>query len=575
MSVDQMPIQPAQAPERIDAVAEASGKFLNRQSAIHNPQSFWLARAVVALAALITALLHLPLQVFPIGRDQGAWLTGAMALAHGKVFYRDYLHFNMPGLAFAYRLAWAFVSDPHYVAPLLAAVAAVLIVLALYLLLSETISPAAGAWAALVFGVLWPVKIGWWSVGQKDILATPWLLLATWCVARALPGRRLPRLSLFAGGGCIALAAQCKPTYIVIGVLLAAGLALRHGRTFRATWKSLLREIGLFAAGGVLGLAPLLIYLALHHAFADAWFCLTVLGGDYVTAHNLSWRMLARVWRIAQRGNFWSGFNFTPLWLATCYAGIPLWLTSREQPRRWWLFPPAFTAATAFFLQRKGMTYHLDPWYAGLCLFGGVALAWAWRRRNFFPWRKTSAIYLAAGLLFTFAFAKTMHHSFTDSRYMKLEWRAWRGELTRGAYLNKLDNGKGDHPGPTVSESLAAWLRERTTPRETILVWGHECQIYALADRLFATQAPFKQMLTGIDPTREPPGLTAQKQRFLRLLDVDAPKFFLVTTHDANPVERITSDRALSRVAGLPEYLAAHYTFLQWYDRFQVYQRNP
>ncbi len=57
-----------------------------------------------------------------------------MATRHGKVFFQNYLLFSLPDTSFTYYAAWAVVSDPRHVAPLLAGVTAVMIIPALGLL---------------------------------------------------------------------------------------------------------------------------------------------------------------------------------------------------------------------------------------------------------------------------------------------------------------------------------------------------------------------------------------------------------------------------------------------------------
>ena len=534
----------------------------------------WVARGVVALAAILTALLHVPLQVLPIARDQGTWLTAAMALAHGKVFYRDYLHFNLPATAFAYRLAWLFVSDPRHVTVLLSAINSMLIVLTIYLLLSETMSRAAGAWGALAFGLLWPIQLGWWGIAQKDFLTIPWLFAATWLAARAGPGRRLRRVSLVAAGVCAAAAMQFKPSYGLLGLLLAVGLFLRRAGTLRASWKQLLADLAFFAAGGVLGFAPLLIYLAVHQAFADAWFCLVDFGGKYFGEHNISRKALARKFFITQVG-LDRDFAFGIGWWLVCLAGIAVWLASLRRKLRWWLAAPALVAGTSFFIQRKGFGYHMDPWFATLCLFGGVTLALTCRLGKLWPPRRRSLIWLALAVVFLFPLGKTAHHSLTKKQYARAVVPTWRGDMTRHRFLTRYFKQNGDHAAPELSEKLAAWLRANTRPDETILIWGHESQIYVLADRMYATQAPYDQCLSTFVPQHEPPQMTEEKRRFLRLLDVDRPKYIFVMTRDRNPVETLSPDQSIVRVPGFKEYLDTHYTQLPNYDRLLLFQRNP
>ena len=61
-------------------------------NALHNR----LHLLIILVLCLLTVLLHLPLQVMPVARDQGVWLTAAEAISQGKVFYKEFLHYQLP-----------------------------------------------------------------------------------------------------------------------------------------------------------------------------------------------------------------------------------------------------------------------------------------------------------------------------------------------------------------------------------------------------------------------------------------------------------------------------------------------
>ena len=124
----------------------------------------------LALAILIVIVLHLPLSIMPLGRDQGIWSMVGLAMGEGKIFFKDILHFNLPGLGFAYAIADNFSSDPRVTTMLLNMTASVLIVLSLYLLLGATVSKAAASWASLSFAIIWPTYVDYWSMAQKDFI---------------------------------------------------------------------------------------------------------------------------------------------------------------------------------------------------------------------------------------------------------------------------------------------------------------------------------------------------------------------------------------------------------------------
>ncbi len=142
--------------------------------------------AFVVLASTLLIVLLLPLGVMPIGRDQGNWLAAAQGLLHGKVFFRDYLAFTMPGPAFAYLVGLGFSDDPRVALMIVHTATSVLALHALYFLLRDTLSTTAGVLAAVFFALVWPFLFDFWEVAQKDLLALPWGLLATWAAVRGI-----------------------------------------------------------------------------------------------------------------------------------------------------------------------------------------------------------------------------------------------------------------------------------------------------------------------------------------------------------------------------------------------------
>jgi hypothetical protein len=540
------------------------------------PAARWGGRAAVAAAATATVLEHVPLSVFPIARDQGLWLTAAQALRDGRVFFVDFLQFHLPGTAVAYRLGLALVDDPRHVPALVAAVSAALTVIALHLLLAATVSRAAGVIAALAFGLLWPLGLGWWGIAQKDFLAVPWLLLATASAAGAGPGAPWRTARLIASGALVAVAIQFKPTAGVAAALLAIGTGWRAwsaappGR--RAARAS--ADLAALVAGGVAAALPLLVYLVAHHALADAWISVTGLGGEYAAHGRRPLRVLTRFVRQI-RGTFPGQSIPAGMLIAAALGGGVAWLSWRGAARRFWLAVPVVSTVGTYFAQGKGIGYHAHPSQVMMFLFVGVAVAWTLKPERLRPIRAASILSGALLLAVLVAFGHCLHYGMTKSRYATVELPAFAGRTPRATYLDRSYSHRRDFPNPAISEDLGRWLRARTTRAESILVWGHECQIYVLADRRYATQAPFDQILASMKPTgRTGKWLTGQRRRFLKLLDRDAPKYIVIATRDENPVEDLPSDKSMKNVPGFPEYLARHYRFARAFERLRVYERR-
>ena len=538
----------------------------------------WLPRLMVLLSLLVTIVAHLPYRNYPIGRDQGVWLAAAMAIQDGKCFFKDFLHFNLPGNAFAYFFAWSFVDHPAAAMCLLAILNSILMIGVIYLLVAETYSRPAAACAAFAYGVIWPTLPAWWDVNQKGLLAFPWMMLATYCAARAIRGRRFYKTSLLASGLCVGLAAHFKPIFVLVGLLIAIALAIRcmtrsaadpPETTIRTRLKSLCRELGLAICGGMLSFLPLFVYLAVGGALTDAWESTSRAAVFYASSLRSDpgsvWLSLA----VILVGHF-------PLLMSTSFlAGLVFLVASKSRPQRFWLLIPLVAALACYFIQGRGWFYHLLPFMVMVLVFGGVFMAWPWESRHLAPLKRGSLSRIVLCVVFSIPTLHMIYASYTSSRYAQVEVPAWRGQLSRTEYLEQHYAHDKGYPNPAVSESLADWLRQRTTPDDTILVWGLECQVYALARRRYATQAPFDFMLTSEAVSRGAPDWqNKQRRRFIELLRSDKPKFFVVTTRDVNSVEKVASDEALELIPGLSEYLREEYTLATTIERFKVLQRR-
>ncbi len=529
---------------------------------------------VVAFSAIIFSALHLPLTVFPIARDQGVWLAAAKSMAAGKTFFTDFLHFNLPGAGFAYRAALLFVNDPAMAPILVSVINGILIIFSFYLLLGKGYTKWAGAWASLAFAILWPTKIGWWNIAQKDFLAIPWIFFATWCALLAKPGKKYSRLFIIASGALTAIASQFKPIYILVGFLLVLGFAIRRlllKKEKTATGSKILFLIEdslLFTLGGLIGFLPLFIHLVLGGGLTDAYYCLTSLGPAYMSVAKKSFISLFHSWSRKQTHN---SFLFI-----SSYGGIVIFLFSTSFKKRFWIAAPALVFLAGYFIQGKGMGYHAQPWLVTLFLFAGIFLDQTFKMGNYFPFRKTSVPLVAVSLVLLYFFALSLNYTFTRSKYVRAELPVYMGKRSAGSYYKKFFRYRKGHPNPAISLKVARWIKKHSRPEDTVVIWGNECQIYVLANRNFATQVPFDQMLTSKMTKGSKGESYVKKQRkiFLKRLEIEKPKFFLVTMGDINPVEPIPSNKSLKLVPGLKKYLKKNYTLVKKIERFRILKRN-
>lgn len=219
--------------------------------------------------------------------------------------------------------------------------------------------------APTLFLFLYPplyITSGAWMAGQRDIIATGFLILAC---AMAMPGLRKEWLAVFAAGFCVSAAVLIRPTFLtyIAGLILFEALPLKTqkerslSRRGRALGFGLGCAFGLFAA----------VFAALLMGNLDDWYqqSFEFAFSIYVGSAPQDWRvtletLLLRSWHwITLLGVI--GFLF---WAWRDRFGYALIL----------VLGIAATIAISFTVQNKGFGYHLGGVLPILVLFTTVAL---------------------------------------------------------------------------------------------------------------------------------------------------------------------------------------------------------
>ena len=537
----------------------------------------WMPEAVLAVSGILVLLLHIPLTVFPLGADQGIWSTVGMALANGKVFYRDLLHFHLPGLGFAYRAAFLFTDDPKVATVLLSALGSLVIVAGLYLLLSETISRSAGAWAALLFAVQFPTSVEYLDISEKDFMTVPAILLATWLIARSGQGRHMRRWSLFGSGFMIGIASLFKPVMALAGPVIAAGYLLafiskhRHSRLPRQ-WQQLFIDLTVLLSGALSIISSFILYLAVNGTLHDACISVFSVAYNYGMTNNLSAYKL--LWRLYSKFTFLMGKGYS-LGLLLLIIGMIACVVSTGTKRRFWILIPLLISGATFLLQRKGFPYHAIPWKISLFLIAGCGISWIWRDRTRDDGKPWGAVSFAFALYLTTAIMVMLLQSLWMGNWANRTVPAWKNDIPRSEYLTRYFTHDKYPPNPLYIENLAEFLHSNTKPDDTILMWGAVCQLYSLSHRMYATQTPFDYLLTNESVSLGAPRWqTEKRETFISLLNSQKPEFIVVVTNDVTCVEPVASDEAIALIPGFQEIIDQNYTFVETVGIFKVFSRN-
>lgn len=219
--------------------------------------------------------------------------------------------------------------------------------------------------APTLFLFLYPtlyITAGGWMAGQRDIIATGFLILAC---ALALPGMRREWFAVFAAGVFVAVAVLIRPTFLsyIAGLILLEAVPLKVQIERRLSRGA--RAAG-FGAGCAIGIGAA-VSAGLLMGNLDDWyqqsfqFALSVYAGPA----RLDWRMTLQAYFL----NYWHWMMFLGL------IGFLLWAwRDRFGYALTLVLGVAATQAVSFVVQNKGFGYHLGGMLPVLILLAAVAL---------------------------------------------------------------------------------------------------------------------------------------------------------------------------------------------------------
>ena len=347
------------------------------------------------MALLIVCLLHLPLSVFPVGRDQGVWATAGMAINRGSIFFKDYLHFNLPGLAFSYALAYKLFDDPRTATMVLSLAGSIMIIIGMYILMQKAVGNVAASWSVLLFAVLWPMRMNFWTIAQKDFMAMFGVMLGTGLFAQAESESRWRNAFIYLSGIFAGLSAMYKPLFAFAGLLMALILAgkffLPPDSIFNKTknqWAIFLRELTLFACGVLTIALTFIVYLVKGNAFQNFYHGIFIVAPMYSSISNRTF--LEMLINIALRSSIipiqlgW--LPYLIVWTPIMIKGAIILAKRAKVNTCAWLGIPFLTAIFTYFVQKKAISYHSCPWQICEFMIAGCFFEWC------FAYAKTSSL---------------------------------------------------------------------------------------------------------------------------------------------------------------------------------------
>lgn len=442
---------------------------------------------LVLLILLATTLLALPAITYPLGRDQGEFATIARGLLNGRVPYLELWNPKPPAVFYVYALAMSLFGQTEAALRSLDFAIVPLTAAALYLLGRRIAGRPTGLWAALIFPVFYFTET-FWTLTQNDGIVLLPMTMAVLGLVQAADPTDSPRALrwAFLTGVLAGIVFWFKyPFVLFTGLLVLGYLGLRWPLN-----RADLRPILAF----VIGLAALLLLPALALIGLGAW-------PEFIRSAQVTASYTALTFNPADFRDLMTtalGFRWSHWGLLFILAGIGLVAAARIKPQPgspqsgrsscplafvmlWLLFTIAI-----MLVQAKGYDYHWLPMLPPLALLAASALHQI--TRSIGNPRVQTAFRLGAaavllGILVVGIWPKT--------------WRYLTGQEDRLTYASRFTAGAAEEFKADESLKVAALLRERVVPGDSLYIWGFRPEIYYLSRLNPATRFIFQFPLVG------------------------------------------------------------------------------
>ncbi|MBL8156057.1 MAG: glycosyltransferase family 39 protein [Anaerolineae bacterium] len=442
------------------------------------------------LILLVTTLLALPVITYPLGRDQGEFATIARGLLNGRVPYLELWNPKPPAIFYVYALAMSLFGQTEAALRSLDFAIVPLTAVALYFLGKRIAGRPLGLWAALIFPVFYFTET-FWTLTQNDGIVLLPMTLAVLGLFQAADRAGEPQAARWAllTGALAGIVFWFKyPFALFTGLLILGYLGLRWPLR-----RSDLRPILAF----IIGLAALLLLPALVLIGMGAW-------PEFIRSAQVTASYTALTFNPADFRDLMTtalGFRWSHWGLLFVLSGIGLVVAAlpgrvrsdrAESASVRSNRPLAFVIlwlliSTAIMLvQAKGYDYHWLPMLPPLALLAAYTLHRIVQRLRSSSMQtafQLGGAVVLLGILIAGIWPKT--------------WPYLTGQEDRLTYAARFTAGAAEEFRADESLKVAALLRERVVPGDSLYIWGFRPEIYYLSHLNPATRFIFQFPLVG------------------------------------------------------------------------------
>lgn len=416
-------------------------------SPIAQPCKKSYAYLLLALILFLTMVLRMFFVHEPLDRDEGTYILLGQEVFRGAVPYRDAIEMKLPGSFYLFALITMFGNSVEYIR-IVTAFYSLLTVIFTYLLACTVGGRRAGLFAALLCGVFTSGPVVQGNGSNLEVFLLLPIVAGLYLLFCGFDSNK--RLYFTAGGLLLACAVFIKTVALPVYLLPLFFLPFAHSNSSR--WRSVALNLALYVTPGVMLCILLAAYLAVNSAWDDFVYWNFTFAKAYVeTSWPIFWS------RLTSRG-LSTASEFTVLWIIAVPA-LYWFLVVRRSFKGFFLVGLVVATVIAVCMPGKFWPHYLIPLIPPLSIVAGVGLAALFENRR--------SLFYASLPFLVFAIYPTV----------KMDYPYYMASPEKASVLKY-----GSDVFVRAAE-VARYVKERTTPEDTIFQWGWEPEIYVTADR--------------------------------------------------------------------------------------------
>jgi hypothetical protein len=501
-----------------------------------------LAWVFMGALVVVVGMLYVPM---PPNPDHELYDYMAWSARHEGPLYRNAGDVNMPGAALRHIVAMTIFGNHFWSYRMFDYIALVAFTAVIGLLCRRY----CGNLYAYIFLAFYPVVYttsGYWTTGQRDVLATHGIVLAGFAYLRRVEGGGIAWLIV--AGAAMAEAVLLKPTYLAFGPFLLAAVAV----FVRQSLKRHLIDAVIVAASGAFVLGSVVALGWATDALRD-WYEMTVLysAQNYMGGLGIHEILKEVASTVIQS---WHWFAVMAL------SGLLCWLFERQKTPLSVIFAVLATVIVSTLVQRKGFGYHFGGMLVVISLLSAFYLAEIVRLARRIPDARLRYSVLSFPLLIAVC------GLLSKSQRELLPQAQWYLDRSHVAAM---------HHGRSFEGVLEAanYARSATSPGDTIWTYSSHMMINSLAGRpmpaRFANYALLRA--TRVSPLEE------RWRQEVETVFRDRPPAFIVLEQlkraDPEIFFNMHAIRPDEPISALKSALDRDYVLDRWIGRFAFFRR--